>query len=161
MKTSLFGKFYHLLTATGLLLQSPLLLAVRLYWGWQFFLTGRGKLTHLERTAAFFHTLHIPFPAFSACLAGATECFGGLLLLVGLGSRLISIPLMFVLVVAYLTTDLEVVKNTFHDPDKFVTATPFLFLLAVCLVFVFGPGMFSLDWLIARKFQSKPPPEKS
>lgn len=43
-------------------LQSPLLLVLRLYCGWQFFLTGKGKLTHLDKTGGFFATLHIPMP---------------------------------------------------------------------------------------------------
>ena len=30
-------------------LQSPLLLAIRLYWGWQFVQDGWGKLTHLDK----------------------------------------------------------------------------------------------------------------
>lgn len=35
-------------------LQSPFLLIIRLYWGWQFFLTGKGKLMNLDKTASFF-----------------------------------------------------------------------------------------------------------
>ena len=35
------------------LLQSPLLLVIRLYWGWQFVQTGYGKLTNLGRTTGF------------------------------------------------------------------------------------------------------------
>ena len=91
------------------------------------------------------------FPHAQAILAGATECFGGLLLLAGFCSRLISIPLTILLTVAYLTADLDRVKVIFSDPDKFVTADEFLFLFAVVLVFVFGPGKFSIDWLIKRK----------
>ena len=64
-------------------LQSPFLLIMRLYWGWQFAVTGWGKLTHLDRTAGFFANLHIPMPKLNAMLAGSTECFGGLLLLLG------------------------------------------------------------------------------
>ena len=42
-------------------------------------------------------------------------------------------------------------KVIFSDPDKFLTADEFLFLFAVVLVFAFGPGKFSIDWLIKRK----------
>jgi hypothetical protein len=66
-------------------LQSPLLLSIRLYWGWQFFLTGKGKLMNLERTSNFFLSLHIPLPHLNAWVVGVTECVGGLLLLTGLG----------------------------------------------------------------------------
>ena len=132
-------------------LQSLLLLVIRLYWGWGFFLTGKGKLMDLEKPTAYFQSLGIPLPHAQAILAGATECFGGLLLLAGLCSRLISIPLTILLTVAYLTADLDKVKMIFSDPDKFLTADEFLFLFAVVLVFIFGSGKISIDWLIKHK----------
>jgi putative oxidoreductase len=131
-------------------LQSPVLLLMRLYWGWQFFLTGKGKLMNLDRIAAFFSSLHIPMPKLNAALAGSTECLGGLLLLLGLASRIITVPLIFVLCVAYLTAHIDVTKVIFSDPDKFVTAAPFLFLMCCVIVLVFGPGVFSADYLIVR-----------
>lgn len=132
-------------------LPDPLLLAIRLYWGWQFFETGKGKLMNLERTVGFFTELGIPLPKLNAIMAGSTECFGGLLLLIGLGSRFITIPLMFTMIVAYLTADSEAVKGIFADPDAFVTAAPFLFLLASLIVFTFGPGRFSADAMLRRQ----------
>ena len=35
-------------------LRSPFLLLIRLFWGWQFFMTGKGKLMNLDRTTEFF-----------------------------------------------------------------------------------------------------------
>jgi putative oxidoreductase len=136
-------------------LQSPLLLAVRLYWGWQFFETGLGKLMNLAKVTQFFQNLRIPFPAFNVCLAGGTECLGGLLLLAGLGSRLISLPLIFVTIIAYLTAEIDTVKNIFSKPDKFVSADPFLFMLAATLVLALGPGAFSLDRLLWKNIFRK------
>ena len=49
----------------------------------------------------------------------------------------------------------DAAKQIFSDPDKFVSAAPFLFMLTAIIVFVFGPGVFSLDWLIGRKFRRK------
>lgn len=132
-------------------LPDPLLLAVRLYWGWQFFQTGKGKLGNLEGTTEFFTELGLPFAKLNAIMAGSTECFGGLLLLVGLFSRFVSVPLIATMVVAYLTAHLDVVKTIWSDSDSFVTAAPFLFLLASVIVFTFGPGKFSLDELLRRK----------
>ncbi len=131
-------------------LQSPFLLAVRLYWGWHFFLTGRGKLMNIDRTAGFFASLNIPMPKLNAMVAGSTECFGGLLLLLGLGSRIITLPLAFTMVIAYVTADHEALANIFNDSDKFVTAAPFLFLYAALLILIFGPGKFSLDALLCK-----------
>ena len=143
---------YAGLTRAASLLQSPLLLAARLYWGWQFFQTGHGKLMNHEKVTGFFQSLHIPFPSFNAWLAGSTECIGGLLLLIGLASRLVSLPLIFLLIIAYVTAESDALKSIFSDPDKFVTATPFLFLMACLMVLVFGPGKFSVDWLLSKMF---------
>ena len=74
-------------------LQSPLLLAIRLYWGWQFFQTGYGKLMHISKVVGFFTSLGIPFPAFNAYFVSSLECVGGVLLFLGLGSRVIALPL--------------------------------------------------------------------
>lgn len=149
---------YRLLVAGAGWLPSPFLLAVRLYWGWSFYQTGKGKLQSHEQVTEFFTSLHLPLPGLNAWLAGATECFGGLLLIAGLASRLTALPLIVTMIVAYLTADLEAVKAIFSDPDKFTGATPFLFLMASLLVLIFGPGAFSLDRLIARTFGFQPEP---
>ena len=146
-------KLYGWLVAAGNALRSPVLLVIRLFWGWQFFLTGKGKLMDLSKPTQYFESLHIPLPHLNAILAACTECFGGLLLLVGLASRLISVPLMVLLTVAYCTADIDRVRVLLSDPDKFVTADEFLFLFAVVIVFVCGPGAFSLDALLAKYFR--------
>ena len=149
--SSSYGKLDRLLATIAGWLQCLFLLVVRLYWGWEFFQTGKGKLMNLDKTAAFFTELHLPMPKLNAIVAGSTECFGGLLLLVGLGSRLVSLPLMFTMIIAYVTADNEALHAIFSDPDKFTGATPFLFLLAVVIIFLFGPGKLSLDALLFRK----------
>jgi putative oxidoreductase len=149
---TLAEKSYRGLIAFATMLQSPVLLLIRIYWGWQFFLTGKGKLLDLAKPTEFFQSLGIPFPHAQAIIAGCTECFGGLLLLIGLGTRLVSIPMIILLIVAYLTADMDRVRVIFSDPDKFVTADEFLFLFAVVIAFIFGPGKFSIDWLIGKKF---------
>ena len=141
-------------------LQSPLLLVIRLYWGWQFFQTGKGKLMNLDRTAGFFQSLNIPHPHLNAVMAGCTECFGGLCLLLGLGSRILTIPLIFTMSIAYLTAESDALHAIFSDPDKFVSAAPFEFMLAAIIVLIFGPGKFSLDWLLARTLSPKAVKEK-
>ena len=135
--------------------QSPLLLLIRLYWGWQFIQTGSGKLEHIDKVAAWFgNDLHIPMPRLNAYMAGGTELVGGIALLLGL--RVMTIPLLFTMAVAYATSDREALNALFTDPDQFVTATPFLFLFAALLVLVFGPGAFSLDELVGRYGKGKP-----
>jgi putative oxidoreductase len=141
---------YELLVTVGNFLQAPLLFALRVFFFWQLFLAGKGKLLNIEQTGEFFGSLKIPMPVFSAYLASATECFGGLLLVVGLASRLVAIPVAFTMIVAYLTADYEAVTSIFSDPDQFVAAAPFPYLLTALLVLAFGPGAISIDALIKR-----------
>lgn len=138
------------LDAASVFLQSPLLLGIRLYWGWQFAQTGWGKLMNLDRTAGFFDSLGLPWPKVNAVLAGGTECVGGLLLALGLFARPASVPLIFTMLVAYWTADRDALNVIFTDPDQFVSAAPFLFLLASLIVLAFGPGKLSLDALLRK-----------
>jgi putative oxidoreductase len=136
-------------------LRSPLLLIGRLYIGWQLFVTGKGKLGNIQQFADYLTSLHIPAPEVNARFVASLECFGGLLLLVGLAARLIAIPLVVNFIVAYATGDHQAFVNVFKDPDAFIAATPFLYLVVCAVVLAFGPGIFSLDaligWLRARK----------
>src|SRR5476651_2139311 len=102
-----YNKLDGLLAMLGGWLQPVLLLVIRGWWGWSFFLTGKGKLMNLDKTASFFTDLSLPLPKLNAILAGSTECFGGLLLLAGLFSRVVSVPLIFTMLVAYATADKE------------------------------------------------------
>ncbi len=129
-------------------LQSPFLLAIRLYWGYHFIISGKGKLMHLERVTGFFGDLGIPFPHVNAMLAGTTECVGGLLLLVGLFSRLVSIPLAFVMCVAYATVH----HDSLWTMETIIKQEPFTFLMVVMIVMIFGPGRFSVDYFLKTKF---------
>jgi len=140
-------------------LQSPLLLVVRLYWGWQFWQAGWGKLQDISKPIGFFTELGIPFPVFNAWFVSLLECFGGILLIVGLASRLISIPLVIDMAVAYLTADREALKAIFSEPDKFYAAAPYTFLFAALLILIFGPGTFSVDGWIAHSLRKRYPAE--
>ena len=134
-------------------LTSPFLLAVRLYWGWQFTQTGLGKLRNQPKIVEFFTSLNIPFPALNAHFVSGLEFFGGILLILGLFSRPISLLLTGSMLVAFWTADRDALVSIFSDPDKFYAAAPYTFLFAVLIVLIFGPGKFSLDALIATKFR--------
>src|ERR1700688_1130363 len=146
-----FEKYYRLLIRASSSLASPFLLAVRLYWGWQFMQTGWGKLTDIGKVIHFFTDLGIPAPALNAYFVSALEFGGGLLLLLGLGSRLIALPLVIDMVVAYITADREALFSIISNPDKFTAAAPYTFLVASLLVLIFGPGKLSLDTLLAAR----------
>jgi putative oxidoreductase len=148
----LLGKLYRLLISAASSLQDVLLLAVRLYWGWQFMQTGWGKLQHLEKVTKFFTSLGIPAPALNAAFVSGLELVGGFLLALGLASRLPSLLLVGDMLVAYITADRAALLSFFSDPDKFVAAAPCTFLCASLLILIFGPGRFSVDTRIERRF---------
>lgn len=84
----------------------PLLL--RLYLVPIFWMAGSKKLGSIENTAAWFEgSLNLPFPTLMAWLAALTEAGGAILLLLGLGVRWISIPLMITMIVAAVTVHLK------------------------------------------------------
>ena len=93
MKTSLkrvrIG-FLALMASLGWM--PPLLM--RLFVGYFFFETGWAKLHNLDAFAERFAGWGIPYPAFNASLSAYTECIGGALIVVGLLTRLASIPLI-------------------------------------------------------------------
>src|SRR5713226_3998628 len=110
---------YQLFSSLASKLQSPFLLAVRLYWGWQLAQSGWGKLHSLDRVTDFFSTLNIPFPHANAVLVSNLEFFGGILLILGLASRLTGLVLAGNMLVAYITADREALASFFTDPGKF------------------------------------------
>lgn len=148
---ALYGRFAHLADY----LQSPFLLLVRLYWGWQFLTTGWGKLHNLGHVIEFFRSLGIPAPGAMAPFVATLEFVGGMLLIVGLASRLIGLLLAGNMLVAYITSDREALGSVFSDPGKFYVADPFTFMFAALIVLVFGAGLFSLDAVIARRSKSE------
>jgi putative oxidoreductase len=149
--TKLIRRGYELLVVSGNLLQSPLLLVLRVYFFWQLFMTGQGHLANIGKVSEFFVSLGIPFPTLNAYLSSTVECFGSLLLIIGLASRGTAFPVAVTMAVAYLTADLEAVTSIFSDPDKFVKADPFPYFICALIVLVFGPGRISIDALIKRK----------
>lgn len=138
-------------------LQSPLLLLVRLYWGWQLIQTGWGKLHNLPRVTAYFASLGIPFPAFTTHFVADVELLGGILLAIGLFSRFTGLVIAGDMVVAYWTGDHTAMLSVFSDPGTFYGAAPYTFLFAAVLVLIFGAGVFSLDFFIKRSIKLHTP----
>ena len=146
-------QLYRLLIRVANSLQSPFLLLVRLYWGWQFAEDGWGKLHNLDKVTEFFTSLGLPAPGMTAAFIGGLELVGGILLAIGLGSRLIGLLLTVNMLMAYITADREALFSFFSDPDKFYAASPYTYLFASVIVLVFGPGAFSVDAWLTRKWK--------
>lgn len=94
-------------------------LALRLYLAPVFFVAGMNKVSGFENTVAWFGNpewgLGLPAPTLMAALATGTEVIGAVLLLIGLGTRWIAIPLMFTMVVAATTAHWDNGWQAVHD----------------------------------------------
>ena len=136
--------------------ECALLLAIRLYWGFQFAQDGWGKLTHLARVTEFFASLNLPAPGLTAFGVGTVEFVGGLLFLFGIASRLVSLVLFVNMTVAYLSVPDDRVNfsHILSNPSDFYGATPYTYWFAALVILVFGPGWVAVDTLIKRWFDS-------
>jgi putative oxidoreductase len=137
----------------------PILL-VRVVLGVMFAQSGYGKLfKNHAGVVTFFTDLGIPLPALNAWFVGGVEFFGGLLLVAGLGTRIFAFMLSFTMLIATLTSILPDLKkdNKYSGiTDLFFVPEVLAMLLLLWLVFS-GPGPFSLDRLVAKKFAPPPP----
>lgn len=140
---------FGLKATVALAFLAPLL--TRVTMGHAFFLTGRGKLANFDNTVEFFASQNIPFPALNAAFVSRLEYYGGILLLVGLLTRIVAALLASTMVVALLTE-----RAQFFDawkPTGEVGPTDiasWVFLLLLTWLVLYGPGWLSLDHFVAR-----------
>src|ERR1700758_5622679 len=144
-------RLYRRMTSALSPLQSAMLLAVRLYWGFQFTQTGWGKLHNLAKITGFFASLNIPLPGFAAPFVSTLELVGGVLLMLGLFTRPVALLLTCNMFVAYWTADREALSAIFSDPGKFYAADPYTFLFASLMVLIFGAGFVAVDTSVAMR----------
>jgi putative oxidoreductase len=143
-------------------LQSPVLLLVRLAWGWEALQSGWGHLHHVAQTADFFRSLNIPMPVANVYISGGTELVGGALLILGIGTRLISFPFIFNFLIAIISAGHSQIASKWHDGglawwNQIVDDTAFPFLILGLVMLAFGPGMLSIDYVIQRVAFPKSP----
>jgi putative oxidoreductase len=118
----------------------------RLTLGVVFIGTGWGKLHSLEKVTEFFTELGIPAPGFNAVLASSAEFICGLLLLVGLLSRLAAIPLIVIMIVAIFTAK----SDNLHGVSDLLGFEEWTYIVLASWIAVAGPGPLSLDHLLQR-----------
>ena len=141
--------------AAALLLVIAALLT-RLVVGWAFYEAGHGKLENPERTIGFFSGLGIPMPEMSAAFVSRLEYYGGLLLVLGLLTRVIAALLSSTMVVALLTAHREEVLGALkmaEDAPGVMDIAPLPFLIPLLWLIGFGPGPLSLDALLFRRWR--------
>ncbi|MBR9729030.1 DoxX family protein [Shewanella intestini] len=82
-------------------------LTLRLYLAPVLMQAGYNKLAHFDDTVAWFGNaqwgLGLPMPELMVSLAAGTEFVGAILLLLGLATRIVAIPMMFTMLVAAMT----------------------------------------------------------
>lgn len=101
------------------------LLGIRLLLAYAFYGPAMEKWSNMEATIAWFGNpdwgLGLPFPELNAYMAASTEIVGVVLLVLGVGTRLISIPLIFVMLMAYFTVHIDqgwlAIASSSADPD--------------------------------------------
>ncbi|MGE3680199.1 MAG: DoxX family protein [Bdellovibrionales bacterium] len=128
----------------------PVLLA-RISMGSIFILSGWGKLHNLPKVTEFFTELGIPFPGINAGLVGVTEFGCGLLILLGLLTRLVSIPLIATMAVAIITAKRSEISS-FTDVLGF---EEFVYIVIFIWLIVNGAGKISLDTFISARCNKK------
>jgi uncharacterized membrane protein YphA (DoxX/SURF4 family) len=120
------------------------------------------KFVYANQGVGRFTKLGMPFPALTANFVGVLEIVGGVLLLLGLATRVIALPLMIEMVVAMLSTKVSLFLGT--SPLPLPPAPPTIGLWAVlhevrsewaqlltcAFLFRCGAGPWSLDALLSR-----------
>ena len=135
-------------------LKSPLLLAIRLYWGWELAQDGWGKLHNLDKVTGYFATLNLPQPHMTALGVSLLELVGGAFFALGLGTRLFAFLLFANMTVAFVVAEPEALSAILSDPDKFQAASAYNDWFATLLILILGPGYLALDTLV-RHFYGK------
>jgi len=142
---------------------------VRLMTGGVFLSEGILKFVYTNQGVGRFTKIGIPFPAFSATFVGTLEIVGGLLLMLGLFTRFISVPFVFQMIVAVLTTKVALYLGT--SPLPLPPAPPQVGIWAVLheirsdyaqimtLLFFLaaGPGSVSVDAWLAQRLKGADP----
>ncbi|MDE3212922.1 MAG: DoxX family protein [Bacteroidota bacterium] len=128
----------------------PLLL-MRLALAYGFFETSSMKWAHIHDVAGWFAQLGIPAPTLNAYLSASMEAAGVVLLVLGLGTRLIAVPLMVIMVVAIRTVHWS---NGF-DAGNNGFEIPLYYLIMLLTLFISGAGKWSLDAVWGKIYPRK------
>jgi putative oxidoreductase len=119
----------------------------RLGVGLLFMLDGWAKAHNLQSVTEFFQELHIPAPGFNATMVAYTQLICGAALVVGLLTRLATVPLIVSMVVAIVTAKLPKVTGLYD----FVGLDEFTYIVVLVMIAILGPGPFSADALLVKK----------
>ena len=140
----LFVKFKNSLSRLADL--PPLLFRLILAYG--FYEPAMRKISNINAIAEWFAGMNYPLPTLNAYFATFTETSGFILLFLGLGTRIIAIPLSVVMLVAIFTVHLG---NGFSAGSNGFEI-PFYYLLMLFSLIISGPGKYSIDAIIEKRY---------
>lgn len=140
-------------------------LLLRLMAGGVFLWEGILKFVYTNQGVGRFTKLGMPFPHFTADFVAYLEIVGGLLLLSGLMTRLITVPFLIEMIVAILSTKISLYLGA--SPLPLPPAPPrvgiwavfhevrseYAQLLTAAFLLINGPGKWSIDALLQRRRQ--------
>ncbi len=146
MGSNFFRCWYY----TTNVFQSVLLLIIRLYWGFLFFIGGYDKITNMPPFIDFMSQFGMSTSW--AYIVTVVELVCGILIFFGFLARIGAALTSLVMIGAYITAHPAQLLSFFRDPSYFFSAPAFPFLFASLIVLFFGAGMFSVDAIIKRCF---------
>lgn len=123
-------------------------LFARVVVGWVFMWSGWAKLNNLPQMIQNFTEWGIPFPALTTPFVSGVEFVGGLLLLLGLFTRLAATPLVIVMVVAIVSAKLDQIDSL----ETLLGFEEVAYMALFGWLAVAGPGPVSLDRLLQDMF---------
>lgn len=139
-------KIYSKLEKFEIIKDIPLFL-IRIILAYGFWGTGTKKYEHFSDIIGWFASLGIPLPTLNAYLATATELIGVVLLALGLFTRIISIPLIIVMLVAIFTVHF----SHGFDAGNNGFEIPLYYILMLLTLVSYGSGKYSLDYIFYKK----------
>ncbi len=123
------------------------LLFIRLILAFGFYGPAIMKLKNIDSIISWFTDMGLPMPTLNAYMATATESLGVLFLILGFSTRIISIPLIVVMLVAIKTVHLS---HGFESGNNGFEI-PLYYIIMLFALLVYGPGKYSLDYLMNKK----------
>ena len=139
----MYSEFSHLAQYS----QSISLLFARLIVAYGFYEPAMQKWSDIHSVATWFSSMGMPLPLFNAYMAATTEIVGVVFLTLGFMTRIISVPLIIIMIVAIFTVHLA---HGFSAGDNGFEI-PLYYMIFLLLFFANGAGKFSLDHLIFGK----------
>ncbi len=127
------------------------LLFMRLVLAYGFYHAAKMKWADINAIIAWFREAKFPLPVVSAYLVAFCEGAGALLLLIGLLTRIATIPLMIIMLVAIFAVHwpngFEAGKNGFE--------IPLYYLIMLFALFIMGPGSISVDHMLNKNKKTR------